>query len=172
MKEQTVASINSRVSGMPAVDRPRQAGVTLIELLVVVVILGILAAVAVPSYQDYVRQANRAEAKGILLETAQFLERNYTTNNCYQRTDGACATARTDTNCAAAAVGEVALPFCQAPKSGTAKYNISFSAIAAQSYTVQAVPTGSMTGDTCGTLTLSNTGVQGAGGSVADCWQR
>lgn len=167
-----MARINSVVSGMPAVDRPRQAGVTLIELLIAVIIVGILAAVAVPSYQDYVRQANRSEAKGILLETAQFMERNYTSNNCYQRTDGACGTARTNTNCLAAVAGEVALPFCQAPKTGTAKYNISFNAISAQSYTLQAAPTGSMTGDTCGTLTLSNTGVQGAGGTVADCWQR
>lgn len=150
-----------------------QAGVTLIELLIVVALLGIMAAIAVPSYLDHVRRANRADAKSVLLETAQFLERNYTTNGCYHRNDSACATARSaGTACTSATAGEIDLPFCQSPKTGTAMYNISFSALASQSFTLQAVPTGTMTGDACGTLTLTHTGIQGAGGTVADCWQR
>lgn len=152
---------------------PGQLGVTLIELLVVVALIAILAGIAYPSYQEHVARANRAEAKGILLETAQFLERTYTTNNCYHRSDNSCATARSaGTACTSATAGEISLPNCQSPKSGTAKYNISFSALASQSYTLQAVPTGTMTGDACGTLTLTHTGIQGAGGTVADCWQR
>lgn len=142
--------------------RGAQAGVTLIELLVVVMIVGILAAVAYPSYQDSVRRSNRAEARSVLLEASQFMERSYTMNNCYHRNDAQC------TNATANLVLPGAL--AQSPKQGTAKYAISFSAQAAQSYTLQAVPTGSMAGDTCGTLTLSNTGLKGAGGSVADCW--
>ncbi len=142
-----------------------QAGVTLIELLITVVIVGILAAVAYPSYQSHIATANRAEAKSILLETAQFFERNYTTNGCYHRTDNACASAANQT-----------LPFAQSPKTGTAKYNIAvaYSTTApctlGQCYGLSAAPTGSMTGDACGTLTLAHTGAQGA--AAADCWQR
>ena len=142
-----------------------QAGVTLIELLITVVIVGILAAVAYPSYQSHIATANRAEAKSILLETAQFFERNYTTNGCYHRTDNACASAANQT-----------LPFAQSPKTGTAKYNITvaYSTTApctlGQCYGLSAAPTGSMTGDACGTLTLAHTGAQGA--AAADCWQR
>lgn len=143
----------------------KQAGMTLIELLITVAIVGILAAIAYPSYQDHIASANRAEAKGILLETAQFFERNYTTNNCYHRTDNACASA-----------ANVTLPFGQSPKTGTAKYNITvaYSTTApctlGQCYDLSAAPTGSMTGDACGTLTLAHTGAQGA--ATANCWQR
>jgi len=60
------------------------SGFTLIEVMVVVAIVGILAAIAYPSYQEHVRRANRAEARGILLEMAQLLERNYTKILCCQ----------------------------------------------------------------------------------------
>jgi len=47
---------------------PRRAGgFTLIELMIVVVVAGILAVIAVPGYQDYVRKARRADGKAALL---------------------------------------------------------------------------------------------------------
>jgi len=135
-----------------------QAGFTLIELMITVAVIGILAAIAYPSYTQYVQRAARAEARALLLENAQFLERNYTTSNRYDQTSGG------------ATINSAALPRTQSPISGTAKYSITLSAVAAQSYTLSAAPTGSMSGDACGALTLTNTGVQGAGGAVADCW--
>ena len=138
-----------------------QTGLTLIELLVALVVVGILTAVAVPAYQTYTKQGAHAEAKGILLENAQFLERNFTTTNRYDLDSAGNATV---------------LPYTTSPKagSGAAKYNISaaYGAAPAQTYTLSATPTGAMTGDACGTLTLTQAGVQGAGGSIADCWQR
>jgi type IV pilus assembly protein PilE len=56
----------------------KQHGVTLMELMVVIVIVGILAAIAYPSYRDQVRRSNRTEAKVALEQTAAALEKCYT----------------------------------------------------------------------------------------------
>lgn len=58
-------------------------GFTLIELMIAVAVVGILAAIAYPSYQDSVRKSRRADAKSALLDAAQRQERFYTENNQY-----------------------------------------------------------------------------------------
>ncbi|WP_295393071.1 type IV pilin protein [uncultured Thiodictyon sp.] len=148
-------------------------GFTLVELMVTLVIVAILAAVAYPSYVAQVRRGSRAEVKGALLEDAQFLERNYTVNNCYHRTDANCTTA-----CTPPGSGCVSLPREQSPERGAAKYTITVAysdeapCTLGHCFTLSAVPTGTMTGDACGTLTLDQAGIQGASGDVATCWQR
>jgi type IV pilus assembly protein PilE len=61
----------------------RQCGFTLIEVMIVVVIVAILAAVAIPSYQDSVRKTRRADAKEALMRIAALQERFFFTNNRY-----------------------------------------------------------------------------------------
>ena len=58
----------------------KDKGFTLIELMIVVAIVGILAAVAYPSYQDHVRKGNRAAAQAFMMEVAQ-RQQNYLLNN-------------------------------------------------------------------------------------------
>ena len=58
----------------------KQAGVTLIELVIVVIIVGILAAIAVPSYRQYVIKGNRRAAQAVMMDIAN-RERQYFIGN-------------------------------------------------------------------------------------------
>lgn len=138
----------------------RQAAFTLIEVMVVVAIIGILAAVAYPSYMGYIAKARRGDAVTVLMENAQWMERYFTQNSTYL--NGAA---------------NPTLPIIEAPKDGTAKYyDITFSGTNTQvTYTLMATPKGNMVSDACGAFTLTEAGVKGtSGGSISSqlCWKR
>lgn len=63
--------------------RPPMKGVTLLELMIVVVVVGILAAIAVPSYRAYTLRAQRSDATAALLRLAAAQEKFYLQNNTY-----------------------------------------------------------------------------------------
>jgi type IV pilus assembly protein PilE len=77
---------------LPTQPRTRRSGTgfTLIELMIVVAVIAILAAVALPSYQDYVRRGQIQEAftnlSSVRIRLEQFYQdnKNYGTDNCMQ----------------------------------------------------------------------------------------
>jgi len=142
----------------------KTTGFTLIEIMIAVVIIGVLAAIALPQYQNYVIKTKRTEAQGLLIELASFMEREFTETGIY-------------TN--------AVLPFTQSPKEGgNPSYNIAFStAAAATVFTLTATPTGAQVADTnCDAISIDQAGVKCVLGGTAcsdvvaqqsdvgDCW--
>jgi type IV pilus assembly protein PilE len=153
---------------VPTLLRPRRAapGFTLVELLIVVAIVAILAAVAYPSYRDSTSRARRADAKAVLQEAAQWMERQYTFSNAYDRKSNGDPLTSAD----------LPASLREAPKEGTSKfYDVQFVANpTATAFTLRAVPKNGMAGDECGTLTLTQAGTKGATGAAGAerCWSR
>lgn len=123
-----------------------QAGFTLIEIMIVVTIIGILAGIAYPNYQEHVRNSRRTAAMGCVMEQAQFMERLYSATMTYVGANPAAC-----------------------PGAVTQFYNVAIGSRTATTYTITATPAGAQVGDRCGNLTINQNGVRGAG--AADCWR-
>lgn len=132
----------------------RQVGFTLIEVMMVVVIIGILAAIAYPSYREYVLRGHRSEGVALLSEGAARQERYYAQNNTY--------------------ANSVALLSMDA-NSDNDYYTLSVVAADATSYSLLATAINSQTDDSkCGNLGLNEQGVKTESGTAADaaeCWK-
>jgi len=125
-----------------------QKGFTLIELLIAVAIVGILAAVAYPSYMDSVTRSRRADAQAALIGFAQAMERHYTTTGGYT---GAGTTGGN--------TGAPTIFSTKSPIDGTdTYYNLTISSVAVSTYTILATPTGAQAGD--GNIQLTSTGAR------------
>lgn len=125
----------------------RQNGFTLIELMIVVVIVGILASIAYPSYQRYVLASRRAEAQSDMLKIQLGLEKWRANNNTYS------------SNLADAGFAD-----------NNAYYDYAITNTSGSAYTISAAAQGSQAADTgCTSLTLDQGGVKTP---ATGCWKK
>lgn len=136
-------------------------GFTLIELMIVVAIVALLASVALPSYQEYVRRGNRAEARAAIMSLAQLEERNFTDRGGY-----AAVTSSTSAPWAASS-------FYSGSSYDSRKYDLTVAVPDDKmTFTITATPSNGFSDPTCGELTLTNGGTKGSSeGDAANCWK-
>nr|WP_274762046.1 type IV pilin protein [Pseudoalteromonas sp. G4] len=122
----------------------KRKGFTLIEVMITVTIIGILLAVALPAYGDYVKDGRRAEAQQYLMQQAGILERNYTRLGRYPN--------------------EQNITF-----KASDYYAYSYKPENDTEFLLTAAPKGAQVGDKCGSLSINQQGVTSA--ALTSCWQ-
>ncbi len=121
-------------------------GFSLIELMIAVAIIGILAAVALPAYSQYIARGKRAEARAEILKAEVWLERFNSENNVY--------TSNPPTNNMNAGFNA---RFTAIPNTGIANYAITL-VVSTTTYTMTATRLNAMAGDACGNYIKTNYG--------------
>jgi type IV pilus assembly protein PilE len=128
----------------------QQRGFTLMEVIVVVVILGILAAIAIPNYSEYTLRSHRSAVQAFISDVASRQTQFFLDRRVYATTVAALNMAT--------------------PADIASRYAVAIATNAGPPATFQvtATPTGTQVDDRCGALTVDQAGNKGA--AATRCW--
>lgn len=138
----------------------KNQGFTLIELMIAVAIIGILAAIAYPAYQEYVKKTKRVEAQAELVDIASKLQRYKVANFTYLQPLVAPATVGLPITLAN--IGET-VPLT-IPRQRQALYTITLTGVGANTWTLTATPINNTTQQLDGVLSMNHRGEK--------CWTK
>ncbi len=133
----------------------RASGFTLIELMIVVMIVGILLAIALPSYQDYVLKSHRADGHASLVDIAARQERFIAQSNTYTTEISANSGLGIGRTTSREGYFDMTVGACAGGTIATC-------------YLITATANGGQANDECLTITYDSAGVKS--GTTADCW--
>jgi type IV pilus assembly protein PilE len=136
-----------------------QQGFTLIELMITVAVIAILAAIALPQYNEYIQRSHRANARAALLQANQWMERAATARGTYP------------------VDAEIPAGILQVEGG---RYAIATNSTTRATFTFTATPTAAQAADRCGAFLIDQAGTrtQGTTTLVAtpltsnECWNR
>lgn len=138
------------------------SGFTLIEMMIVIMVIGILAAIAIPSYQGHIRRTHCEDAKAALVGLGNAMERFRAQNGTYLGTAAGGAN-----------TGTPAIYMTQSPEQGEKQFNLVIGAATATTYSVSATPEANTYWATGGnTLTITSAGIRSGTAAFINAWGR
>lgn len=140
-------------------QKSKSRGFTLIELMIAVAIVGLLAAIAYPSYLQYIQRSWRESAKLCLLDMTQQMERRYAAGLSY----GPILDALDNDIVFASACAT----------DGDMSNRYWFHGVVKNGFVLLAAPKGGQSTDACGQLGIDQSGIRsihGGTAALAECW--